>query len=227
MDKSKYRIIEKYMLSCMNNNDSAHGYQHIYRVLYNALEIGKDYEVDEEVLIASCLLHDIGRDIQSKNSTRNHAIEGATMAYQYLISIGWSEDKANHVKDCILTHSDRNDNQSCSIEAKIVFDADKLDITGATGIARILAYSGIVSQPLYSVSAYGQVLTGEINEKSSFFKEYNNEIKKIYNKFYTSKAKEIAVKRRKTSIDFYNKLSEEVDSTHKNGLDNLNLVLEP
>ena len=45
MTKDIYKQIEGYMLSCME--DSAHDKEHIYRVLYNALEIAKEEkEVD-------------------------------------------------------------------------------------------------------------------------------------------------------------------------------------
>lgn len=54
------------MLSCME--DSAHDKEHIYHVLYNALEIAKtEMNIDYDVLIASCLLHDIGRKEQFEN----------------------------------------------------------------------------------------------------------------------------------------------------------------
>ncbi len=53
------------MLSCMN--DGAHDRQHIYRVLYYALDIAEEYCIDQDVLIAACLLHDIGRDAQFRN----------------------------------------------------------------------------------------------------------------------------------------------------------------
>lgn len=224
MDKIVYKEVESYMLSCMNNNDCAHGYQHIYRVLYNALELSKDYEVDKEVLIASALLHDIGRDAQEEESSKNHAAVGAAMAYKYLITIGWSEDKANHVKDCIAKHSHRIDNKTCSIESKLLYDADKLDIIGYIGISRLIAYSGIVAQPLYSVDDNGQVLSGDNDGKNSFFNEYHQSIKKVNNNFYTNQAKKIAENKIKDSIHIYNNLFDEVDKTHKYGLNMLDEV---
>ena len=39
MNKQTYTLLENYMLSCME--DSAHDKEHIYRVLYNGLEIAK------------------------------------------------------------------------------------------------------------------------------------------------------------------------------------------
>lgn len=66
MDKTTFSLIENYMLSCME--DSAHYKDHIYRVLFNALEIAKSEEaVDYDVLICACLLHDIGRKEQFEN----------------------------------------------------------------------------------------------------------------------------------------------------------------
>ena len=103
MNKSEYKRIESYMLSYMN--DSAHDCLHIYRVLYLAIEISKyEQKVDEDVLIAACLLHDIGRAYQFNSPELCHAEYGASMAYEYLISNGWHEKQAQHVKSCISTH---------------------------------------------------------------------------------------------------------------------------
>ena len=55
MQTCDYKKMESYMLSCMQ--DSAHDSQHIYRVLYIALDIASHEEgVDFDVLIAACLL---------------------------------------------------------------------------------------------------------------------------------------------------------------------------
>ncbi len=61
MDKKQYSEIENYMLTCMQ--DSAHDREHIYRVLYTALDIARyEKNVDYDILITACLLHDIGRN---------------------------------------------------------------------------------------------------------------------------------------------------------------------
>ena len=60
MDKKTYSLLENFMLSCME--DSAHDKEHVYRVLYNALDIAKTVSnLDYYIFIASCLLHDTGR----------------------------------------------------------------------------------------------------------------------------------------------------------------------
>lgn len=61
MNKETYCLLENFMLSCME--DAAHDKEHIYRVLYNALEIAKtEDKADLDILTAACLLHDIGRN---------------------------------------------------------------------------------------------------------------------------------------------------------------------
>ncbi len=61
MNKEAYQQLEEYMLQTMM--DSAHDSQHVYRVLYMALDIaGTEEAVDFDILIASCLLHDVGRE---------------------------------------------------------------------------------------------------------------------------------------------------------------------
>ncbi len=215
MDREMFIRIEQYMKDLMK--DGAHDCQHIYRVLYYALDISTGYKVDKEVLIAAALLHDIGREAQYKDPKCDHAIVGAEMAYKFLCSLGWREEEARHVKACISTHRYRNDSPPESIEAKILFDSDKLDVTGAIGIARTLAYGGIIAQPMYSVDAAGQVLRGEGNEEPSFFHEYHLKIKGIYDKFFTERAKIIAEGRRQATIDFYESMYTEVAATHEKG----------
>jgi len=215
MKRDMYKKIENYMLSCMN--DGAHDNQHIYRVLFHALDIAANYKVNKDVLIAASLLHDIGRDLQFSNPQIDHAIAGANMAYEFLKQTGWSDNSAQHVRDCISTHRYRNNNPPVSIEAKILFDSDKLDATGTLGIARTLAYKGIVSEPLYCLDGDGNVLDGRKDNEPSFFQEYNFKLRNVYDKFYTDRAKEIAEMRRKSSIRFYENMFDEVISTHKAG----------
>ena len=225
MTHQEYKEIESFMLSQMQ--DSAHDKHHIYRVLNLALEIS-NYEtaVDLDVLIAACLLHDIGREKQFTDLSLCHAQIGGDMAYEYLINRKWDEVKAIHVRKCISSHRYRGDNPPESIEAKILFDADKLDASGAIGIARTLIYEGQVSEPLYLLDDNENIIVdGGGAEISSFFQEYNYKLKKVYNAFNTERAKAIAIERQKSAVDFYNGLFNEISQNYKYGLERLSEVL--
>lgn len=224
MDRIMYKQIEQYMLFCMT--DSAHDKEHIYRVLYIALDIA-EYEnsIDYDVLIAACLLHDIGRAEQFENPSLCHAQIGGQKAYDYLISINWEEQKAKQVQECISTHRFRAENPPQSIEAKILFDADKIDATGTLGIARTIFYKGQVSEPLYSLLKDGTVSDGSHDSQPSFFQEYKYKLENLYDKFYTIRAESIARERQKSAVAFYNAMLQEIKSSYFNGLALLNNVL--
>jgi len=261
MTKKEFAEIERYMLSQMR--DSAHDRHHVYRVLNAAIDIYEDIfeknslintdapAVDFDVLVAACLLHDIGREKQMNDPDKlNHAKIGGKMAYEYLLSRKWTEPKAAHAKACISSHRYRGKKRPESIEAKILYDADKLDACGALGIARTLIYGGQVSEPLYIIGDGGTIAAdsggrgvaegggrgvaegenivagggdlivtdGGGAEVSSFLQEYNYKLKKVYDSFYTERARVIALERRKTAVDFYNDLYAEIADNYKNGI---------
>lgn len=219
MDKTTYTEIEAYMLSCIE--DSAHDKFHIYRVLYLALEIASNEAVvNMDVLIAACLLHDIGRGEEHKNPTLCHAKVGGEMAYGFLVGKGWSIETARHVQDCVTTHRFRfrDDSLPKTIEARILFDSDKLDVMGSIGMARTLLYAGQILEPLYCVDQAENVLDGSENDGRSFFHEYHFKLKNLYDRLYTQRGREIAKERQKSATAFYESLLGEIKACHEIGM---------
>ncbi|MBN1052113.1 HD domain-containing protein [Clostridium botulinum] len=203
-NKEKYsKIIEivKDKLTC-----SAHNLDHVFRVYNLCLTLAKDERnVDFEVLIPAALLHDIARveESQDKTGKIDHAVLGGDLAEEILRDLEYNEEKINKIKDCIIAHRFRTGNEPKTIESKILFDADKLDVIGATGIARTFMLAGQFGQRLTvdeSLDEYLELNTVE-NErikdvsKHTPFIEYEVKFKKIPEKLYTKKAKEIGEKR--------------------------------
>ena len=216
MTNKEFRKIEEYMIGCMS--DSAHDKEHVYRVLYIALDIAEHEEnVNMDILLAACLLHDIGRKEQIEDPRVCHAEVGSKKAYEYLISIGWSDENATLVRECIYTHRFRSNNPPKSIEAKILFDADKVDVCGAMGMARSLIYRGSVTEPLYTLYDDNTVCDGENTDEPSFFREYHYKLKKLYSRFFTERGAALAKERKKAAEDFYNSLLTESRKAHENG----------
>lgn len=220
MLESTYRLIEDYMLGCMN--DSSHDRDHVYRVLYTALDIAcTENGVDFDVLISACLLHDIGRREQFENPALDHAEVGADKAFRFLTENDFSEDFAAKVSDSIRSHRYRSDAPPESIEAKILFDADKIDVSGAIGIARTLMYSGQTARPLYLLLPDGTVSDGKNDETPSFLREYKYKLENVYSRFYTDRGLEIAKQRQQAAAEFYNNIFCEADSVYRAGRDKL------
>jgi uncharacterized protein len=218
MTSDKYKQIEAYMQSQMS--DSAHDTEHVYRVLNYALEIAKsEPKANPELLIAAALLHDIGRAEQFVDPSIDHAIAGAIKAQSWLLSNGYSRDFADAVSAAISSHRYRSGNPPLSIEAKILFDADKVDVCGAMGMVRSVQYKAHTGEPLYSFNPDGSVSDGTENDADSLFNEYKFKLEKIYDRFYTKRGAELGEKRRKAAADFYNSLLTEVRECYEVNLE--------
>ena len=217
-DKIK-NIVEK-ELSC-----SAHNLDHVMRVYKLSLLLAKDEDnVDLDVLIPATLLHDIARVKESKDKTgkTDHAILGSDMAEKILRELEYEEDKIKKIKHCISSHRFRSGNEPKTIEAKILFDADKLDAIGAIGIARCFMLAGQFGQSLstnqnlkkdisQNTSDNGRIK--DVSEHSAFM-EYEFKFKKIPDKLHTKKAKEIGFSRLKIMDEFFNRLSMEIEGEY-------------
>ncbi|NFF34429.1 HD domain-containing protein [Clostridium botulinum] len=185
------------------------------------LTLAKDVRnVDFEVLIPAALLHDIARveESQDKTGKIDHAVLGGDLAEEILRDLEYNEEKINKIKDCIIAHRFRTGNEPKTIESKILFDADKLDVIGATGIARTFMLAGQFGQRLTvdeSLDEYLELNTVE-NErikdvsKHTPFIEYEVKFKKIPEKLYTKKAKEIGEKRLKIMENYFKELRSEI-----------------
>ena len=206
---NKFKMIEDFMLK--TQSDIVHDAEHIYRVLRLALDIASYEEnVDKDILTAACLLHDIGRERQITDPNISHSEAGSEMAVEWLTNNGFTQNFAKHVGDCIIAHSFRgrlSGSSAHSIEAKILYDADKLDAAGAVGIARTLAYRGLVNEPLYIKDENGRV-SHDIGP--SFLYEYKFKLSKIYDNFYTKRAEELAQTRKKAAEDFIAAFCDEI-----------------
>ena len=212
MDRKSWCLLEKYMLTRMK--DSAHDRQHVYRVLNNAMEIARGEEnVNMDVLMTAALLHDIGRADEKHDPAADHAVTGGDRAYAMLTQtqgLAFGPAFAEHVRQCIRTHRFRRNDPPATIEAKILFDADKLDVCGAIGIARTLMYSGAHDRPIYSTNPDGTIRDGRGDAEDSFFREYRFKLEGMYGRFLTCRGEELAKARQKAAQEFYQALLTEV-----------------
>ncbi len=209
MNRTTFKLLENYMHTCMQ--DSAHDREHVYRVLNNALRIAQGEDgINRDVLIAATLLHDISRAEQMADSRIDHAAHGAEKAYAFLLNHDFPADFCEHVRRCIRTHRFRKAEPPASREAEILFDADKLDVAGAVGIARTLLYSGETGRPLYNRDASGLVSDGTADTEDSFFREYKFKLAGICDHFLTEKGRALARERHAAAIAYYEALLREV-----------------
>ena len=140
------------------------------------------------------------------------------MAFDFLKAQGWPQETCAHVQRCILTHSYSAGGKPQTLEAQILFDADKLDLSGAIGCARSLLFGAEIGEPWYRLDADGLPLPGKKSEEPSLFREYNKKLKKLKGSFYTEKAKKIAKKHQKTMNAYFKAMMDEVNTAYEDGV---------
>ena len=176
MNKEIIKNIEK--LSEKYFKHSHHCKFHTQRVLALATKIGLEEKADMEVLKAAALLHDVGRSLEDKKKNVDHAIEGSKIAKRILKKCNFSTEKIDDVIYCIEVHRFSKRLKPKSLEAKIIQDADRLDMIGAIGIARVFSRAGALNNPIYDPS---------IPQKKIYDGESLTAINHIYEKLLKSR----------------------------------------
>lgn len=121
------------------NPSASHDTSHLVRVFKTAEKLGRELKADMEILIAACILHDLGRHYPG--STEVHGPQGALLAKKILSKIGFPAKKIPLVLDAIALHDfQAKRSKRRTIESKILYDADKINFFGNKGIARIFLY---------------------------------------------------------------------------------------
>lgn len=129
------------------DGDSAHGFDHVLRVWRLALRIAEEEGANREVVSTAALLHDVGRPEELRTGGC-HAEIGARMAR--VILRDEPPELVEAVAEVIGQHRFRGGKQPTSLEARVLYDADKLDALGAIGVARAYAVAGMLRQRLWA-----------------------------------------------------------------------------
>ena len=127
--------------------DSAHDFDHVLRVTAMADRIAQAEGANREIVRAAALLHDIGLD----EGRAGHETSAANRAAEILREQGYAEDFWHAVAQAIESHRFRSGPTPQTLEAQVLFDADKLDAIGAIGVARAFAFGAHRGQKLWGV----------------------------------------------------------------------------
>ncbi len=192
--------------------DAVHNFKHILRVHkmaeYLSIEEGGNFEI----VSAAVLLHDaVDPDPEVIDSRKDHHEISAIFAGRILKAEKWGASEISEVQHCIRAHRFRSTEKPLTIEAKIVFDADKIDSIGAIGVARAIAYAALDDMPFYTPPSnlFKNNYELEKNELHSAYHEYMFKLINIKDRLYTSAAKKIAKIRHEYMVGFFNQLEAE------------------
>ncbi len=187
----------------------SHDWEHTERVYKLCMHIGASEGADLDVLAISAFLHDIGRTHQDNaKGSICHAEKGADMARKMLEKYPIPREKKENIIHCILTHRYRNSHVPETIEAKVLFDADKLDAIGAVGIARAYLFAGEVGAVLHNPDAIPEQ-TKPYSKDDTGYREYRVKLNRIKDKMLTSEGKRMAQERHAFMEEFFERFLKE------------------
>jgi uncharacterized protein len=188
----------------------SHDWDHTLRVHRLSHRIGAAEGADLTVLSVAAYLHDIGRARQDRASGGVcHAEVGAQMAQPIVAGLALTDDQKENILHCIRSHRYRGHPVPQSLEAKVLFDADKLDAIGAVGVARAFLFAGEVGARLHNraddisdAQPYSQEDTG--------YREYTLKLSKIRMRMLTETGCELARDRHRVMADFFDRFLIEI-----------------
>jgi len=191
--------------------DAVHDFDHVVRVLALAERIGQAEGADLEIVRTAALLHDVARE-QAEAEGLDHAAFAAGQAREILS--GRSPAKAEAVAHAIAAHRFRTNPEPATLEAQVLFDADKLDAIGAVGVARAFAYGGAHRQrlwaPIEAVDVARWLEEGDHPHDHTPVHEFVVKLSRLKERLFTSTGRSIAEERHAYMIDFFERFDAEV-----------------
>ncbi len=197
------------------DDDPTHGFGHILRVLRMAEFLAQEAGADLEIVRAAALLHDAtGAHGHLDSAARSeHHNASAAFAREVLTAKGWPEAKIAAVEEAIRTHRFRAGDPPRTLEAQVLFDADKLDAIGAVGVVRAVAYALAHNSPAYARPSAQFLETGQKapGEQHSAYHEYLFKLRRLRERLFTPAAKAIAARRDAVMRTYFEALADEME----------------
>ncbi|MEX1020200.1 MAG: HD domain-containing protein [Litorilinea sp.] len=222
--------------------DTAHDFDHVLRVARMAVKIAYAEGADVPVVRLAALLHDVpagahAPDAASGAEARadsggssdadifavraaerlDHHHAAAAFARHWLSVRGLGTAARDNVVHCIEAHRFRDTSiQPATLEAKCLYDADKLDSIGAIGVVRAFAYAGangarMCTEPWTAMP--DATLGPEHMPQGELYTpvhEYVYKLKRILPTLHTETARRIAAGRHAFMAAFFDQLDAEM-----------------
>lgn len=208
------------------SSDPVHGYDHVRRVYRLAEHIAACEGADLEIVLAAVLMHDaqgippdgkeaedgLGKDLRR----RQHHQLSADFAAEILRMESWPHERVLAVQHCIISHRFREHSQQPrTLEAQVLYDADKLDAIGAVGIARALAFALQAGEPVYAAPSEQFTQSGRLepDEPHSAYHEYLFKLRRLSASLFTATGKSLAQERHRLLQYYFENLAAEMEFT--------------
>jgi uncharacterized protein len=173
------------------------------RVVRLCLRIGPAEGADMTILLSAAYLHDIGRcHPDGSNGKLCHAHQGACMAAPILEKLSLEKTMAEGILHAIASHRFRGAEKPRTVEARVLFDADKLDAIGAVGVARAYQFAGELGARLHNPHMLIEE-SKPYSREDTGYREYVVKLRKIKDRILTPGGRDIARERHAFMVAFF------------------------
>ena len=198
--------IRRFARRQLSENHCGHDFDHTLRVYSNAMRLAELCGGDTKIIAVAALLHDIGRAEESRTKGAVcHAEIGADMAADFLKKMHFDDDFIDRVVHCIRRHRFRRGEMPESTEAKILFDADKLDSIGAVGLGRAFLFAGNSGARLHN-SRRKALAASEYSCEDTAYREYLVKLSKVPSRMLTEPGRRAALHHLKFMRNFFKEM---------------------
>ena len=196
------------------DGDAAHDFDHVLRVTRLADQIAAAEKADRAVVHLAALLHDLPVAAEEDADHRTaHHLRAAARASQLLRERGADATLIEQVIHCIEAHRFRDRTaQPATLEARCLYDADKLDSIGAIGVARAFAYAGAHGSRLWT-KPVAAIVASENDRSTADYTpvhEYVFKLRSLLATLHTPTARALGERRHAVMTAFFAELDAEM-----------------
>ncbi len=205
--------------------DAAHDFDHVWRVTRLACRLAVAEGADAEVVQIAALLHDVPVEqlsVSPQQRRQAHHLAAATFARDLLTKRQMPTTQVDNVVHCIAAHRFRDQSvQPATLEAKCLYDADKLDSIGAIGVARVFAYAGSHGNRLWTTpeSCVPPIAAKPTGAAYTPVHEFVYKLQRLLATLHTATARQIGAERHAFMAAFFEHLDGEMRQIDSNDED--------
>ncbi|MBQ9501571.1 MAG: HD domain-containing protein [Lentisphaeria bacterium] len=208
-DLSFFDRVRRIVQARLAGADGCHDWDHTERVCRNAELLLREFpDADAEVVRLAALLHDVGRPDEKADGRVCHARRGAELTEEILTELRMEPGKIKKTVAAVRTHRYRDDTVPASLEAEIVYDADKLDSLGAVGIGRAFLFAGKFGARLHNTEKEA-LESAAYSPEDTAYREYLVKLRKLPGAMRTLPGKRLACERVRFMQEFFDRLNAE------------------
>lgn len=202
-DSPVIELVKSFAREQLNGARGSHDWEHTLRVVHLCRRIGPLEAADMTVLLSAAHLHDIGRGHQDQaRGTLCHAQKGEELAAPFVAGLPFSEGMKKNILHCISSHRFRGKTAPETLEARVLFDADKLDAIGAVGVARAYLFAGEVGACLHNPDIRIED-THPYSRDDTGYREFKVKLCKVKDRMLTDTGRRMAEERHRFMEHFF------------------------